>query len=91
MNILPSKTLEIPPIDLTSWIIQDAAGHSYKFSDGFILQPGATVTLHSGSGSDSATDLYWNSKYAIWNNDGDTIYVINAAGKVVLTKSYGNT
>jgi|GEM_PF-846133 len=85
------KNIGNTPIDLTGWRIQDAAGHCYMFPNGFILQPGATVTLHSGSGKDSTTDLYWNSKYAIWNNDGDTIYIINPAGKVVLTKSYGNT
>ena len=76
------------PLDLSGWQVEDEAGHSYTFPDGFTLDPGATVTLHTGSGTDSETDLYWGSGSPIWNNGGDTVVVTNAEGERVRTEEY---
>jgi hypothetical protein len=46
------------------------------------------VTLHTGSGADTDTDLYWGSDAAIWNNGGDTIYVYDESGETVIERSY---
>ncbi len=54
----------------------------------FELQPGATVTIHTGSGTDTATDLYWGSKRAIWNNKGDVVYLYGPNKNLVDTKSW---
>jgi len=71
-------------LDLSGWTVRDEAGKTYTFPDGFVLKAGASVRLHTGSGTDTATDLYWGAESPIWNNDGDTIIVTNSEGEEVL-------
>lgn len=35
----------VDPLDLSGWTVEDEAGHTYTFPDGFTLGPGATVIL----------------------------------------------
>jgi len=76
------------PVSLSGWKVKDDGGHTYMFPSGFVLQPGMEVTLYTGSGVNTDTDLYWGSSRAIWNNNGDTIYIIDSTGNMILTKSY---
>jgi competence protein ComEC len=75
-------------VDLSGWTVQDDAGKTYSFPDGFTLESGASVTLHSGSGTDTETDLYWGSGSPIWNNNGDTVSVQNSDGEEVRSEAY---
>jgi competence protein ComEC len=75
-------------LDLSGWTVEDEVGQTYTFPDGTTLDSGATVTLHTGSGTDTDTDLYWGSGSPIWNNDGDTVIVRTPDGTVVVEKSY---
>ena len=74
-------------INLEGWVMKDKENHTYVFPS-FELQPGATVTIRTGSGTSTATDLYWGSKRAIWNNDGDTVYLYGPNNNLVATKSW---
>ncbi|WP_267643251.1 lamin tail domain-containing protein [Haloarchaeobius amylolyticus] len=74
-------------VDMTDYVCEDEAAHDYVFPS-FTLDAGATVTLHTGSGTDTSTDLYWGSGSSIWNNAGDTVYLFDASGNTVLTHSY---
>ncbi|MFC7187074.1 lamin tail domain-containing protein [Halorubrum yunnanense] len=76
------------PIDLGGWTLEDEAGRSYEFPSGFALDAGATVTVRTGSGTDTPTDLYWGSGSAIWNNGGDTVILSNPDGERVLEVTY---
>lgn len=76
------------PLELTGWSVADDADHTYTFPSGFTLDPGAQVTLHTGSGTDSPSDLYWGSGRAVWNNGGDTVIVRNDSGSIVLQEEY---
>ncbi len=76
------------PLDLSGWTVKDEADHTYQFPTGFTLAPSEEVTLYSGSGSDTDTELYWGSEGAIWNNSGDTIFVYDESGSVILERSY---
>lgn len=75
-------------LDISGWTIADKAGHDYYVPSGVTVDPGETVTLYTGSGSNSASKLYWGSGSAVWNNGGDTIIITNADGAVVLEKEY---
>lgn len=75
-------------LDLTGWSVEDEAEHTYYFPDGFALESDAVVSLRTGSGSDTDTDLYWGSDRAIWNNDGDTIIVKDENGTVAIEREY---
>ncbi|WP_117592536.1 lamin tail domain-containing protein [Haloprofundus halophilus] len=76
------------PLDMSGWTIEDEAGHTYTVPSGFTLEPGTQVTLYTGSGTDTDTELYWESSSAIWNNGGDTVIVTDDAGTVVVEESY---
>jgi competence protein ComEC len=75
-------------LDLSGWTVEDEAGATYTFPDGFTLEPDASVTLHTGSGADTAEDLYWNSGSPIWNNGGDTVIVRDEQGTIVIEETY---
>jgi endonuclease YncB( thermonuclease family) len=78
------------PVDLTGWEIKDeSAGNRYRFPGGFTIAPDETVTVRSGCGDDFGTELYWCSVgAAIWNNDGDTAFLIDPNGNIRAVESY---
>ena len=78
-------------VDLTGWVLKDeSASHRYRFPDGFTLRPGATVLVYTGCGQDTATALYWcESGSAVWNNGGDTGFLLGPRGNVVWSYAYG--
>lgn len=69
-------------VSLTGWSLEDGQNHTYSFPE-INLAAGASVKVHSGSGTDTAKDLFWNRSSAVWNNDGDTATLKDAAGNVV--------
>lgn len=75
-------------VDLSGYTLADEAGHSYAFPDGFSLADGTSVRVHTGDGTDSATDLYWGRGSAVWNNGGDTATLRTGAGDVVRDHTY---
>ncbi|WP_435362131.1 DUF4350 domain-containing protein [Haloarchaeobius sp. DFWS5] len=75
-------------LDMTGYAVEDSVGKHYDFPSGFTLDAGASVTLHTGSGTDTSSDLYWNASSAVWNNSGDTVYVFDDTGATVLSHSY---
>ncbi|MFC3478753.1 lamin tail domain-containing protein [Halobacterium litoreum] len=76
------------PLELGGWTLSDAADHEYVFPAGFELDAGATVTVYTGSGRNSATELYWGADSPVWNNSGDTVSVRSAAGDLVAEYAY---
>ncbi|WP_336326467.1 MBL fold metallo-hydrolase [Halovenus sp. HT40] len=73
---------------LGGWTVADEAGKQYTFPAAFTLDPGATVTLRTGSGDDTSTDLYWDAGSPVWNNSGDTVIVRTSDGERVLMEDY---
>ena len=73
------------PVDLTGWILKDeSASHRYSFPPGFALGAGTEVTVRTGCGTDSDTDLHWCMEgSAVWNNGGDTAFLLDPHGNVV--------
>jgi competence protein ComEC len=76
------------PLDLTGWQLRDEADHSYNFPKGTTLEPGTQLTIHTGNGENTDTNLYWNSGQPVWNNGGDTVIVVDDEGKTVLRETY---
>jgi micrococcal nuclease len=72
-------------VDLTGWVLKDtSATHRYPFPSGFVLEVGASVTVRTGCGTDTATDLHWcNQASAVWNNSGDTAFLLDPDGNIV--------
>jgi competence protein ComEC len=76
-----------PAISLTGWGLHDEGpNYTYSFPSAFTLPVGGRVKIHSGSGTDTATDLYWGRSQHVWNNTGDTASLVNASGALVTSK-----
>ncbi len=70
-------------VNLTGWTITDeGARNTYTFPV-FVLDAGANVTVHSGAGNETASDLYWGRASPVWNNDGDIATLADASGRIV--------
>jgi micrococcal nuclease len=78
-------------VNMTGWIVKDEANNTYIFPR-FYLESGYRVTLYTGSGTNSQTKLYWNSSgracNAIWDNDGDTLYLFDSKKNLILSYTY---
>jgi len=79
---------EAQTVDMTGWLVRDAVRHQYTFA-AFELKPGASVRLHTARGADSRTDVYWGRNGHIWDDKGDTAYLLDAAGVLIDEYSYG--
>jgi large subunit ribosomal protein L20 len=75
-------------LDLTGYTLRDWANrHSYTFP-AFSLEAGAEVSVWTRNGEDDAANLHWGSRSAIWNNEGDTAVLSDAAGNEVASFTY---
>lgn len=72
-------------LNLKNFIVADESRKKYKFPDIATSE----VNLHSFEGKDNETDVFWNSKSNIWNNDRDTIYIFDSENLLVYHDSYG--
>jgi len=69
-------------IDITGWTVKDEGTHIYHFGN-IALAPNQTVTLASGEGTDTLTQVYWHMDSSIWNNDGDVCFLRDENGLLV--------
>jgi hypothetical protein len=77
-------------IDLINWTLRDKAGHIFKFAS-YTIKPHGYVTIHTGKGTGTQTDRYWNRSWYIWNNTGDTAILKNQNGTTIDQCSYQGT
>jgi hypothetical protein len=77
-------------VALTNWTVRDAQGHVYKFGT-YKLCGGCAVTLHTGHGTNTYANRYWNFSNYIWNNTGDRATLKNAVGTTKDTCSWGSS
>lgn len=71
------------PVSLNGWKIEDKGNkHTYTFQS-YTLNAGTTVTVFTGKGTSSATELYWQLDDPIWNNNGDTAYLYDDSGELI--------
>jgi micrococcal nuclease len=74
-----------PEINFSGFLIKDESRKYYKFD----MINFSGINIHSKNGEDNSTDLFWNSKTDIWNNDRDTLYLFDSGNNIVLYYSYG--
>ena len=85
------------PVDLSGFEIRDREGGQvdrgfvpFQFPTDFALEAGESVTIWTGSGDASETDLYWGYGVNIWSGDGDVVTLIAPNGAIVLEHAYGD-
>lgn len=75
-------------VSISEWCVRNEAGDEFRFPEHTVLQPGEHVTLHTGSGTDTETDFYWESETPRWNNLEDTVTVLDRDGTVRIREPY---
>jgi len=76
---------ECGQINFNSWKLKDESTKVYVFPN--IVTD--SLSLHSGKGKNSKTDLYWGAENNIWNNDRDTLYLFDSEWRFVQYETYG--
>ena len=74
---------------IKGWTIRDRSSHVYTFG-GFTLRPRTSVTLHTGKGTNTSTNLYWGKAAYVWNNTGDGAYLRDSRGTAKDSCSWGS-
>ncbi len=59
-----------------------------RFPSGFVLQSGDRVTIWTGEGTNTNTDLYWGYGVNMWNQERNTVIVNDETGETVLEEPY---
>lgn len=65
-------------VDLAGWRIVSDGGRSYRFPN-LTLYPQGAVNIYTGPGTDTVTELHWNSDAALWTS-GDELTLFDSQG-----------
>ncbi|MFF2183522.1 lamin tail domain-containing protein [Streptomyces sp. NPDC058155] len=74
-------------VNLRGWTLSDSDGNRYTFD---LRLPGrSTVRVHTGTGRDTRSDVYQDSRRYIWSNVSDTATLRNDRDRAIDAKSWG--
>jgi len=68
-------------VNLQGWRLAKENGQTYTFG-GLSLFPGGGVKLHTGTGTDTSVDVYWNQTAPIWA-PGSKAELVNPQGETI--------
>ena len=74
-----------PEINFKGWILKDESTKSFVFPEIKFDK----IKLHSESGKNNSTDLFWNQKTNVWNDDRDSLYLFDSQSNIANYNSYG--
>lgn len=76
-------------VDISDWLVHaDDKGQDFRFPKGTILRSGQNFRIYTNEVHPETGGFSFGSKTAIWNNQGDTGHLSDAAGKPVSSKTY---
>ena len=70
-------------VNMADWTMTDGEGNKFTFPNLTLLSNGE-VTVHTGKGTNSPTDLYWGQTESRWSK-GKVAYLRDPAGKLIAT------
>ncbi|MCK5609747.1 thermonuclease family protein [Candidatus Pacearchaeota archaeon] len=73
--------------NLDGWGIKDEGRKNFVFED-FILEDKKSVEIIVGDGRDSANKLFWAGEKYVWTKGGDSIFVRDENGGLVIFNNY---
>lgn len=68
-------------VNLQGWRLEREGGPAYTFGN-VLLFPGSGLKLHSGQGTDTSVDVYWNQAAGVWSA-GAVARLVNPQGAEV--------
>jgi len=84
-------------VNMTDWTLKDQSWHNFKFPE-LALAPGANVTVHTGAGTNTTSDLYWDYENMFtsswsgraWDDDGEVGFLRDSDGLLADFYDYGD-
>jgi len=73
--------------ELENWEIKDEGRKKFIFPK-FSLNPKKSVVVRVGKGYKNNENLFWENEDYVWTNSGDTLFLRDGDGKLVLWESY---
>jgi len=64
-------------VNLSHWWLRDSALNFFRFPSGTILPSGKVIIVYGGEGENNASALYWRNKTPIFDNFGDSVYLVD--------------
>lgn len=77
------------PVNLEGWTLSDRHDNVYTFPGILLWSNNASVRVHTGSGENTATDLYWRLNRAIWEA-GDKATLADRNGEIIAVYALGD-
>jgi len=78
VQIINSGTRQI---ELLGWTISDENGFVYRFGQITLFGEGAGILIHTESGANGPTDLYWGLESPVWES-GENVTLTDDAGSI---------
>jgi len=73
--------------NLGGWEIKDEGRKKFVFSN-FVLKKKSQISILVGEGRDNENILFWKRKTYVWTRTGDSLFLRDNQGKLVLWESY---
>lgn len=73
-------------LNIASWLLKDESRKYLRFTNTEINDK---LIIHTNEGENNETDIFWNAKTNIWNNDRDSLYLFDKEGNLAHYKTYG--
>lgn len=73
--------------NLNGWWIKDE-GRKKFFFENFVLMKNKKVEIVVGNGTNNLEKLFWKNEEYVWTEIGDTLFLRDSSGKLVLWENY---
>ncbi len=73
--------------DISDWEIRDEGRKKYVFQDSQI-ESSRQISIIVGNGTDTDSTLYWKDEDYVWTSAGDTLFLRDEKGKLILWENY---
>lgn len=80
----------LPTYKLEGCTLRNNKNEYFRFPTGYEIHAGQTVRVYTGSGINSANELYWGRTTGAWSNNGDCAHLIRPTGNVIYALRYGH-
>ncbi len=79
------------PVLLSGWTLTDRTGSFSYIFPAFVVMPGTSVTIYTGSGMANDTALFMGQANPVWGNSGDAALLKDGKGNLIDQKAEGAT
>lgn len=76
------------PIDLHGWYVRDESTTNRHHFKNTMIEPGAFLVIRSGCGTNTTEEQFWCAEVPVWNNRGDSAFLIDSDGLIAASLSY---